>query len=217
VKVSVLIPWRTDNGARERVWSHCERLWNVLPYELVIGTDSHEGPFCPARAFNDAARKATGEVFVLYGADHLPDQSRVDWAAKQLETNQWCGLYSSTVHYSQTSTNAILSGWHPDRVPPAEFETVHPFCIAVIGIRADAWIPFDERFTGWGSEDTAWRLALSSLYGPTVEPPTEPLRALWHPPAPKDHAEDNYQLLQEYVDAANGKRMREHLEAVNVL
>lgn len=202
MNVSILIPWRTDNGERARLWKHCQRLWDVLPYQIVVGSDSGDGPFNAAQAFNNAASKATGDVFVLYGADHLPDRDRIDWAVQQLETYKWCGLYSHTANMTKTDTNAILAGWHPDAITA---DRITPFCIAVIAVRADAWIPLDERFIGWGSEDTAWRLTLRDLYGPPPEPHGM-LKALYHDPAPMDHAEANYDLLREYQRAYNAAR-----------
>lgn len=201
--ISVLIPYRGDGAQRDRLWAHCRKLWDALPVELVIGEESGIGPFSAAAAFNDAAHKATGDMYILYGADQIPDWDRIQWAVEQLTTHKWCALYANTAGYDETSTNAILNGASPNSVP---LGASVPFCTAIIGIRADAWIPYDERFTGWGVEDSAWRLALETLYGPTPEP-TGTLRCLYHPPAPRDQFEQNCALMGEYMEAANNGTM----------
>lgn len=213
MKASILIPWRTDNGQRERLWQHCRRLWETSGHEIVVGHDLGTAPFNISRAFNKAARAATGDVFILYGADHLPDLDRVEWAIEQLQTHNWCALYSHTAGLSQTDTNAILSGYHPDRLT---FTQVAPFCTSIIAIRAEKWIDFDERFQGWGGEDTAWRMVLETLHGPSPEP-SGTLRCLYHEAAPRTHADQNFALIGEYITAQAGGRMREYVAELGLL
>lgn len=213
-KVSVLVPFRGDGGWRDIIWAHCERLWSVLPYELVVGRCEDGKPFSVAEAFNDAANRATGDIFVLYGADQLPDRDRIEWGIQQLETHPWCALYAFTAGYGETSTNAILAGALPSTVPmgaPA------PFCTGILAVRREAWILFDERFYGWGCEDTAHRLALETIYGLSPQP-TGTLRCLYHPAAPRDRFDANAAMVGEYIAASSSpETMREYLVSVGVL
>lgn len=207
-RISVLIPFRGDNGGwRDRAWDHCKKLWDVLDVELVVGTDDGQGPFKIAQAFNDAARRATGDVFILYGADHLPSWGRILWAVEQLQTRPWCALYANTSGYGLTSTNAIFAGANPKNVPTGP---VAPFCTAIIGIRRDSWIPYDERFIGWGCEDSAWRLMLETIYGLSPEP-SGTLMCLYHEGAPRDYFTGNAALMGQYMAAADEGRMVEYI------
>lgn len=210
--ISALIPFRGDGAQRDRLWSHCRKLWEHLPVELVIGEDPGDGPFNISCAFNDAARRATGTKFILYGADQIPDWDRIEWAVEQLDNYRWCALYANTAGYGQASTNAILAGSLPDSVPLGPSV---PFCTSIIGIRADSWIPFDERFTGWGGEDTAWRMALTSLYGDTPEP-SGTLRCLYHEAASRAFTDSNFALIGEYMTAEANGTMRDLVDRVCV-
>lgn len=210
--ISVLIPFRGYGAWRDRVWAHCRKLWAVLDVELVVGTDDGVGPFKIAQAFNDAASRATGDVFILYGADHIPDWERITWAAKQLETHEWCALYANTSGYGEASTNAIFAGAMPSAVPQG---ATAPFCTAIIGIRREAWIPYDERFTGWGCEDSAWRLMLETIYGLSPDP-TGTLMCLYHEGASRDHFTANAALMGEYMAAADEGRMVEYIHNIGL-
>jgi hypothetical protein len=212
-KVSVLIPFRGDNGGqRDRLWAWCKAQWDSMPYELVIGEDRGDGPFNISRAFNDAASRASGDVFILYGADHIPDQDRVEWAVGQLHEHPWCALYAQTAGLSATDTNAILMGYGYDKIP---FTQVAPFCTSIIGIRADSWIKFDERFQGWGGEDAAWRMVLTSLYGDTPDP-SGTLRCLYHEPASREYSQANFALIGEYITAEATGQMPELVERLHL-
>lgn len=212
MRTSILVPFKGDGGQRDRLWDHCRALWDALPYEVCVGHDDSDGPFNISRAFNDARSMATGDKFVIYGADQLPDRARIEWAIEVLDTQAWIGIFAQTGHYDHEATEAILAGANPDTLPVS---AVTPFCIAIIAIRADCWVPFDERFQGWGSEDTAWRTALESLYGPPRQA-SGTLRCLHHEPAPRDNAEANYALLREYQHARDAGTMREYLASTGV-
>lgn len=211
--ISVLVPFRGDGGQRDRLWTHCRKLFEVMPVELVIGEESGEGPFNAAQAFNNAASKAKGDIFVLYGADQIPDWDRIQWGIEQLETHEWCALYANTAGYGYSSTNAILAGSPPNDVPLGPSV---PFCTAIAAIKATAWVPYDERFKGWGVEDSAWRLAVETLYGPSPQP-SGTLRCLYHEAASRDHFPANSALMGQYMVAAeNPETMRTYLNSVGV-
>ncbi len=211
--VSILIPFRSDDPHRQRLWQHCRTLWQHSDYELIEGRDAGTGPFNIAEAFNDAASRATGDFLILFGADHLPDMGRVEWAVEQLKSHPWVPLYAETAGLSKQDTFAILNGYDPEKVPVTD---VAPFCTAIIGIRRDAWVRFDTRFQGWGGEDAAWRMLLEHLYGPAPTP-TGRLLCLWHEAAPRTHTEANFALIGEYMAAAERGELREYAEQRGLL
>lgn len=212
MNISVLIPFRGDDGQRDRLWAYCRALWAALPYELVVGTPD-DGPFNAAQAFNRAAAAATGDIFILYGADQIPDPDRIEWAAQQLATHKWCALYDHTAGISAADTEAILAGAPVNNFGPAQLA---PFCTAIIGIRADSWVQMDERFHGWGGEDTAWRMALEGLYGPTPEP-SGTLRCLFHEPASREHTDHNFGLIGEYMAAQEAGLLPKYVKALGLV
>jgi len=211
---SILIPFRGDGGTRDDLWNHLRPRWERMPYELVIGREQGHGPFNISQAFNDAASRATGDNFILFGADQLPYIDRIRWGIEHLEAGKpWVALFAETAGMTRTDTYAILNGYQPDKIPVTQ---VAPFCTAIVGVRRDKWIKFDERFQGWGGEDTAHRLVLETLYGPSPEP-TGRLHCLWHEAAPRTHTEANFALIGEYITAEAEGRMEAYVQQLGLL
>lgn len=205
----MLVPFRGDGAQRDKLWDYCRPLFESLPVELVIGEDPGNGPFNISRAFNAAAREATGDIFVLYGADQIPDWDRIQWAANKLTNHAWCQMYASRQGFTEEATAAILTGAPLDGQPT---EALVGRCPGIMAVRADKWFPMDEHFQGWGYEDEAFRVALTAMYGRTP-PPTGTLRFLYHPPASRDFKNTNRGMYAEYKAAAAAGTMREFLNA----
>jgi GT2 family glycosyltransferase len=68
---------------------------------------------------------------------------------------------------------------------------------------------YDERFVGWGWEDTSFAIALEKLCGPQTRVPG-PLYHLWHPSVELDcfdhpHLEHNRSIFHQYRDLSPGQ------------
>lgn len=212
-KISVLIPLGAtpDDAGKHRaeVWRWCSRQWDLmrnrgLVDEIIIGVDALFGrpsfnapppaqsnvgsvhPFSVARALNDAARHAHGEHFLLFGADHVPDPKALEWATHQLRGYAFARIYDRVAYATEAATRLIL---HGTALPPdaADWNEVSAPCPGVLGVRRDAFESaggLDERFEGWGYEDTAFletlqRTHTNGLRG-TMGPSGYVLRELWH-------------------------------------
>lgn len=210
--VSVLIPWRTDNGPRERAFRHVLSLWEAQGVDVCVGEDDPTGPFNCSRAQNRAFRKARHDRLVMIGADTLPTPGLALVASCRLsDHDDWFPLFSETGYYSEESTERILSGADPDSV---ELDYTLPFCTGPVALTRDAYVAtggMDERFSGWGYEDAAFRQTLAGLFG---APPALPLtaRCLWHRTDHRIAVSPNEVLMRDYTPLTDPVKTRAYLD-----
>ncbi len=72
--ISLLVPFRSDKGRREETWAWLREYWEQeLPGAEIIVSGNDDVPFCKTKAVNDAARRASGDIFAIMDADcYLP-------------------------------------------------------------------------------------------------------------------------------------------------
>lgn len=202
MKVSIIIGWRSDDPARIRLWDYCRPLWEQLvteDFEVCVSNDGvTHGPFARARAFNRAAAIATGDVYVIWGADMLPDTTAIQEAADRAAEKGWSLVFDSSTGFNPQMTNAILAGADP-WLQGAKAVAGH--VPGIIAVRADAWKHvggMDERFGDrYGFEDCAIRNALAKKYGP-VRASGRSLGCLWHPHVDAPDPENSKLFWSEY-------------------
>ncbi len=201
--LDICIPWRTDFGWRETLFDYVLARWQATGYHVCVGSEPDpdlSAPINVSRLLNLARAQSSADVLVVASADHIPDPLAVSRAATAAMTHGWAPVFTATAGVGQKATRALLSG---RAIDPNRYVTSEaPFCTALLAVRADVWDEiggWDERFNGWGCEDTAFRLVLDVLYpGPPALPPARTL-ALWHEAASRDKFDANVALLGEYL------------------
>jgi hypothetical protein len=215
---------------RAAVWAYCSRKWARLRDlgavdEVVVGKDPLFGqqdpvvrptdppvrhvrdvkrhPFSVARALNAAAEKARGDHFLLFGADHIPDMAAIAWATHQLRGYAFARIYERVAYATEAATRIILSNLaYP--LEAADWHEVSAPCPGVLGVRRSAWDKaggLDERYEGWGYEDTAFLDRLQATHHNnglrgTMGPSGLVLRELWHDTTARDLAGRNAELYR---------------------
>ena len=201
--ISLLVPFRSDNGRRAETWNWLERYWaHELPgAELVIGTDNHPA-FSKTSAVNQAAAKANGDIFVILDADCYISGDVVLNCAQNIRSEKarghalWYMPYRNFYRLTDTASRVVLNS---DPTLPPRFFAAAPAAIhtqnqlgSVNGHHFGALIQLmpreafeitggmDTRFYGWGGEDVAFMHAVDTLY---VKHKTSDngVIHLWHP------------------------------------
>lgn len=195
--ISILIPFRAPAGSwRDLLRAATAKMWAERGIEPVYGTDGRRTghPWCAAAAFNDARRRATGDVLLVMGCDHVPPpRAQLDALDAELQTRPWAKLFEATRELSEQTTLSVLDGMP---VPPDPLPDEKPMdsCLGIMALRADVWDRlrgFDERFEGWGYEDTALQLELRTHYPQGRAEGVGYVTSLWHP-RPADPWADPY-------------------------
>lgn len=206
--VAVVIPWRPGTAERnahhETVRVHLQAL---LPNAVHLDADSGHQPFSRAGSRNEGVRQAQAagaDVVVICDADTLAEPEPLHAAISAAADGVLHLPYTWYRGLTQRGTLDHLAGRPADQCA-AELE--HQWATGgVLVIRLDAWWAaggMDERFTGYGFEDAAYRIAADALLGPTVAH-AGTITHLWHP-SEIGHGTPQHiaggQHCQRYVDA----------------
>jgi len=206
--ISLLVPFYCMDKTNQR-WKNWEWLRAYWEYhlpeaEIIIGNDyvgMESGlPFSKS-AVNNAASRASGDVFVIVDADGYISVESVLKAVNEIREAEskkkklwfvpYRNFYRLTPEASQLLLNSSPKNPYPFPEPPnAEHLQVttghqqgHWFgaVIQIMSRRAFEEVGgFDTRFRGWGGEDHAFLKALDTLYWPHKTINSQVLH-VWHP------------------------------------
>lgn len=162
----VLVPRRDDNGRRDALWAKLKHgQWDDWPVYEGYHT---EGAFNRSAAINAAAKLAgVWSVAVIADADTCINPQTLDSAIDIAEqTGKLVIPHSRWVNVEEDETDDFIASqvlhWNPDRIKYSL--TVSSILVVPRGV----WNTvngFDERFVGWGWEDTAFMHAVDTLTG----------------------------------------------------
>lgn len=190
MRVVALLPYRGDQGERDRLRIFCEARWvEQHPDYPIIEGQSPSGPFNRSAALNHAAAQTPDvDVFLLIDADVIANPDMVRAAVDIAHTTGRIVLpYTERIHLNKNGTEKVLAGYDgPWRVKQlvSTIYTKQDSC--VVAVPRCVWETvggFDEKFVDWFGEDTAFNIAAETLTGrPLVRLEAE-LFHLHHAPA----------------------------------
>ena len=204
-----LVPWRTDDGPRADAWRVCRRRWEALfPDWPIYEGVSPPGPFQRSAAINDAAARAGAwDIALIIDADVMLPASNVGAAVLRADASgkvvwahrRWREM---TEHATKKLVNPNLEAadlYAEGALGPGGIEAPTfsadldlivssttalsmSCCMAVTRKAWDLIGGFDERFVGWGHEDSAFAAATAHYAGwDRIE---GDVLNLWHPRVP---------------------------------
>lgn len=202
VKISVLVPYRSDHALRSRTWHWLQVYWRyALPEAEFITGSNDETPFCKTAAVNDAFSRARGDVIVIMDADCYMDADVIRDCAREIREARkagqklWFIPYRRFYRLSKDAAKQLLLSDPLEPLtfgdPPPSREVEHiwrnssgHWWGALIQIMPREAFELaggmDERFKGWGSEDISFMHAVDTLYG-KHKTANAPVYHLWHP------------------------------------
>lgn len=190
--ISVLFPYRGDDGPRDVLFAWVLRWWRThFPQaEICVGRNFYT-PFNRGAARNDAFEQSSGLVVIVADADTVPTVVGVRAAiADVVEARCWSIPYAEERYYNLTeaATQHVLQEYR-DSIPepgPGDYDHKITSWAGCLVIPREAWLKvggYDERFVGWGYEDNAFMVKLDRLWGPHRREDSYCCH-LWHPTPP---------------------------------
>ena len=197
--VAVIVPWRDiGDPMRQRNWARVRSLWETdhPDYRLIV-TDVGGEPFSRGASINDGVRRAgKPDVLVVADADVItvPGQVR-DAVAAATEAPGMVQPFSRYIPLDAHTTGVALDdGGIPWRY--ADYPVATWICVSACTVMTSQSFVraggFDERFKGWGYEDSAFDLMMACKVGlrRNIEGPAWHLA---HPGAISDPADPQHQ------------------------
>lgn len=183
LRAVILVPLRADGGRRDALWEFTRTHWEALGWPIFEG-HHEEGRFNASAARNAAALAAGDwEVAVFVDADtimldHEPVRQGVKLAAR---SGQFVRPYQRYWMTDESGADALMAtGKRPaSGIRPLRPTDAHGGVNIVPRALWDTLGGYDERFRGWGSEDSAFEIAARMLGG-FQQTPGEVFH-LWHP------------------------------------
>lgn len=226
-KISLLIPFSSDDPKRERNFKWLIKYWrHQLPdAEIVIG-HSKSKVFCKGEALNNAFKKSSGKVLAVVDADAYLRSEVIEYCADRILEEQarghnlWFVPYRFLYRLTERVTEHIVHSnpAHPyiPLEPPLDcqiecnhemvrYGSMYGAMITIFPRKAMEVIKcFDEHFYGWGGEDMAFLLALDTMFG-KHKTTGNAVFHLWHHYHGKTHRERTWDN-QDKPNANNWKR-----------
>lgn len=192
----ILVPRRDDGGWRDRLWLYArKRLVEDFPDWPIFEGHHDDGPFNRAAAINAAAKLAGDDWEVAYITDSdtvAPPVALQVGAQLALDTGFMVNCHDLRVMMNERATRRIVTGtadanadWRKsswvERIwyeSPSSGVMVSRELFERVG-------GFDEKFVGWGHEDSAFRYACETVTGGPMLRVAMDTYHLWHPESPE--------------------------------
>lgn len=215
--LAVIIPFR--GGCRHREASmeyqveYCTKVFSGnYDFELVVADDPGLR-FNRGRALNEGVRRSSADTLIFLDGDlHVGIHEFVE--AFRLLAKEECSFvvpFSSVNYLNPEGSRLTLK--HRALVGRYEGRWTNRSTGGCNVLYRQDFLPFDNRFSGWGFEDAAWAMAMETLRGPArwVE---KPCYHFWHPSAfdsqHPDHAA-SVELCGRYTAAHKNKTEMEKI------
>jgi GT2 family glycosyltransferase len=204
-KISIIIPFKPDNGYRNRNWSWIKKKYEILmPQAEICMGFSNDECFSKAKAINSAAKLATRDIFVIADADIIIDINDLKKSIEELRNFVWIIPYSTINYLTDKQTTQLQKKNFNTTMNNINFTGCLSYTAGYIG--GINIIPrkyfeyvggFDESFKGWGCEDDAFQNSVDTLCGPHNRLENT-IWHMYHPKGSRENYKKNYALFYKY-------------------
>lgn len=189
--VALVMPWRPSTPEREATmhFVHDHLLHALGPVEVVLADDDHL-TFNRGRALNLGVARTSASVLVLADADLWVPTDALQRAVANVDIASYVVPFRELIALDAVASERIVAGtmavdhdWRTEMPEHIELDWPRRSTGGLNVLRRDVFDAaggFDPRFVGWGYEDSAFDIALSTLVGPPIWLDACAVH-LWHP------------------------------------
>ncbi|GAA0699117.1 hypothetical protein GCM10008904_04190 [Paraclostridium ghonii] len=170
--LSIIIPFKTDTGNRERNWNWIKKRYESLMPDAELCIDErNETPYCKSAAINAAVRKSTQEILLIVDADIVLNINDLENAINEVY-DKGIVAPSRLVRFSENATNRILDTNCfnvDDSFIDSNTQIFTSLFSGICIMKKEIFKKcggYDEIFKGWGNEDVAFVKCMHRVNGP---------------------------------------------------
>ena len=215
-KISVLIPFHGDEPWRKESLEWVRKRWNLqlsalnINHEVIVNEDDADD-FNKCRAINNAAREATGDLYILSDADVFLSDVTLKKALMRIShiDNYYTYPYKRVERLNQEITRRYYDNGPDSAIihRPEHVQKKHVDTGGIILVDADGFYQvrgMDERFNSvYGGEMVSFSTSMKKVFKP-VNRIQDDLYHLWHPKFDRAHKKErqpNKKLWGRYKHA----------------
>lgn len=186
--MNVLIPYRSQHNRAESLACVMDHYRRALPgCLLALADDPDPRAFNRGRALNEAVRRTQGEVLIFADADLLPPPENIREAVRLVQEGSRSIVipFSRIAYLSPAGTREVTRAsdwrnWGPVYVEREWDRRSNGGANVLSRSYFEALGGYDDRFRGWGYEDSALALAWETFWDPQHWLEGTAVH-LWHP------------------------------------
>jgi len=219
MNLSIIMAYKPDGGIRDKqcAWT-ASRYRAMFPdAEIIISQDPNKNPgwddFCKSKYINRGVAKAKNNIILITDIDVVFVKNAILNGIENLK-NHCAVLPFSVIYYlNKHTTETILNAPPIWQMPKIRLEPQKKRIR--IGLKPngmhlltkEAWRRsggYDERYTGWGSEDSAFLWSLVTMNDKEIYRLDAVAYHLWHPLDKHRHVKRNKRvtdITQRYISA----------------
>jgi mannosyltransferase OCH1-like enzyme len=176
--ISFIIPYKPDNGPRDKIFNFVYNKYkkDFPNSEFILGEDtSGEEHFCKSHAVNDGVAKSKGEIIIITDGDLIVDKKVIEKGIAGLRTSPFILPFGYCANLTAKISEEIVNGqkftepqmrqnnYVVRNIRVGESQWGDKLAGLIQIITKDLFYQIggmDERFKGWGYEDTVfcWRI-----------------------------------------------------------
>jgi len=219
MNLSIIMAYKPDGGIRDKqcAWT-AERYRAMFPdAEVIISKDPNDEPgwdtFCKAKYINLGVEKAKNDIILITDIDVVFIKNVILKAISKLPGHCAVLPFSVIYYLKKATTEAILKTSPKWQMPEVNLEQQKKR--VRVGLKPngmhlltkEAWRRsggYDERYTGWGSEDSAFLWSLVTMNDKEIYRVGAKAYHLWHPMEKNRHRKRDERVTdvtQRYIAA----------------
>jgi hypothetical protein len=234
VPVSIILPFRSDNGGvrdRQMKWAVDHYKAMFPDYEVIVAEDNSGdvgwGTFNKSKVINDGVAHSHGEVLFITDIDLVYIKNKLLKSFEIARDHSLVFPFNCILFLNEVQTARILKGHKGWQFPVVDTSVcgkkprngIQPNGSYVMTretyYKAGG---HDERFIGWGSEDSAFIKAATTMSNKPFIRLDSYTMHLFHPTVPTRFAErdtsEKPRIMKEYLEAyGNQDKMKELLDS----